>query len=513
MNCTTDKNDEPDQNNENVPECLRDFADELKTLSPWTPSVIVLRPATEFAFDYDRRAKRDWTRRILVGSVAACFAVLCLVLEFGPCFQSEKPQVIAVSSTPAADAEPINYSAFEGAWSARQSTNPSADYPAKPADEWTDLLKNRYEGWTGADGIFTANLDGTINEGLENRPEQKTVFVFSDTLIGKIDRKKNLRSDVKMVNHSFAILDGNKPQGDRIEFFYANDGKTPRLPIKPSTEGQWYWLSECFVLKTEKGSMLNTFLLRIARREAPGAFGFRHVGVDLLQIPIRDGKLDFEAAIVTEDTNNRLFNVVEREIGDDPRSRSTFFFGTGLLENLKSSGAPNPDGYIYVYGYRDERSKPRRLIVAKVLPEDIARLDRWTYYAGKNGWSNNVQEAVGIADGVSTELSVTPIPFGPKAGKYALIYTPGTIGSKIAVRIGDTPVGPFGGERIIYEESVAATLGEKVFAYNAKAHPVLSTTDELLISYNLNSNDEHFALFRIPDIYFPRFVKIRVEDL
>ncbi len=168
----------------------------------------------------------------------------------------------------------------------------------------------------------------------------------------------------------------------------------------------------------------------------------------------------------------------------------------------------DPDGYVYVYGYRDGRPRLRQLVIARVVPEDLARLDRWTYFAGNGQWSSNIEDCFPVTEKVSTELSVTPIPFGPRKGKYALIYTPGTIGKKIGLRIG-----PFGEERIIFEDSEAATLGERVFTYNAKAHPVLSTDQELIVSYNLNSNDDSLLIFREPNIYFPRFVKIRWDEL
>ncbi len=480
-----------------------------------------------------------WTRVSRIGSLAIGSAAISLVLIFVflgrlpglplmPSWNAPSREVAVAPSPSAHDVPPIvNYSMLDGSWGPQRGHGSAeGDYPAEATDEWTDLLRSRTEGWSGADGIYTANLDGTIGEGIENRPGQRTVFVFSDTIVGKVNRQTNTRCDTKMVNHSFAVLDGNEPLGDRIEFFYENDGKTPRLPIQPSPEGQWYWLSECFVLNDAEGPMLHTFLLRMERRPGNGAFGFHHLGVDLLRIPVRDGKLDFDAAIVTEDKTGRLHGVVDDSVVDNgvaadganaqesrDRSRGMIFFGTGVLENLKSAGAVEPDGYLYVYGYKDEHRLARRLVVARVPPEDVARFDRWTYYSGNDQWSADIRDCAAIADGVSTELSVTPIPSGPKTGKYALIYTPGTVGSTIALRIGDSPVGPFGEEQVLFKESETATLGKGVFAYNAKAHPVLSKSDSLVISYNVNSNDDTLAIFREPDIYFPRFIKIRWEDI
>lgn len=47
-------------------------------------------------------------------------------------------------------------------------------------------------------------------------------------------------------------------------------------------------------------------------------------------------------------------------------------FGAGIFVNTASSGAPNPDGFIYVYGVRGVEKK---LMVARVLPQDFENFD------------------------------------------------------------------------------------------------------------------------------------------
>jgi hypothetical protein len=50
-----------------------------------------------------------------------------------------------------------------------------------------------------------------------------------------------------------------------------------------------------------------------------------------------------------------------------------------------------------------------------------------------------------------------------------------------------------------------------IFIYNAKAHPHLSTSEKLLISYNVNTFDfwDHFTN---ADIYRPRFITLELRD-
>ncbi|MGL4943421.1 MAG: DUF4185 domain-containing protein [Thermoguttaceae bacterium] len=366
---------------------------------------------------------------------------------------------------------------------------------AIPADDWSELF-NRRNGWTGADGIFTANLDGTINSGIEKRHSQKTFFVFSDTILGDVDPQTLVRRNVKMVNHSFAILDGSTPRQDRIVFFYPEDGVTPRLPIKPPSKDEWYWISECFVI----GDQLHAFLLRMEKCEGGAAFGFRHLGVDRAtwKIDAKTG-VDWESLRVTRDDPFAPHLAV---FSHD----HTVSFGTGVLENT--------DGFVYVYGYREGEKRPydRALVALRFRPDEIDVPTSWRYWTGSD-WSASMRDAVGIVPNVSTELSVTPIESGPAKDKYALVYTPGTIGSKIAVRLGATPVGPFGDEIIVFDEEETKRLGGKTFAYNAKAHPVLSKTGELVVSYNINSMDSEMRVFKEGGVYHPRFVSIPLEKL
>ncbi|MGL4593595.1 MAG: hypothetical protein ACRCUY_02560 [Thermoguttaceae bacterium] len=391
-----------------------------------------------------------------------------------------------------------------------------SEYAVQEACDWTHLFMDRKNGWTGADGIFSANIDGSIETGIEKRPNQKTIFVFSDTLVGDVDHVAKTRTNTQMVNHSFAFLHGNEPDGDKIEFFFPKDGRTAMLPIKPRQDGQWYWLSECFVLPSETDIHFYTFLLRMKKSGGEGAFGFEHLGVDLLRYNIQNGAIDFNSAQITEDDpfdpHVARFRDTD-QMREKAKESKTIAFGIGVLENTTKSGAPHPDEFIYIYGYHDVKPSTRQLVVARSRPNEVDQFKKWTYYAGANQWSNHLNDAVGIADNISTEISVTPIPSGPKAGKYALIYTPGTINSKIALRLGESPVGPFGEERILYEETESKRLGKGVFAYNAKAHPVLSKSGEILITYNINSNDANWRIFRESDIYFPRFFILKLDTL
>ncbi|MGL6226892.1 MAG: hypothetical protein ACRC10_09755 [Thermoguttaceae bacterium] len=374
---------------------------------------------------------------------------------------------------------------------------------------WTDLF-DRNSGWSGADGIYSVNLDGTIFEGIENRPNQRTFFVFSDTMIGDVDPQTKQRSSVKMPNHSFALLKGNEPQQDAIRFYYPEDRpRTSNLPFLPEKKGNWYWIGDCFVL----GANLYVFLLEL-EKQGEGMFGFRQVGVDLLRLPIKEDEPDFKNAVIIRDsrTSPRLMSFSDGE--------PNVFLGGAVLEFFPTASAGLGDEFVYVYGFRDVRNPDlqRLLVAARFKPEEVENFGKWTYYEGNDEqgcavWGNDLARVVGITGQVSPEMSLTPIFSGPQKGKFLLVYSPGTMSSKIAARIGDSPVGPFGEEQILFEETVTRGLKGKPFAYNAKGHPVLSRTGELLISFNVNSMDDEMLVFKDAEIYRPRFIRVSLDSL
>lgn len=172
------------------------------------------------------------------------------------------------------------------------------------------------------------------------------------------------------------------------------------------------------------------------------------------------------------------------------------------MVNTEEAGAPHPDGYVYVYGI-EELITPKQLLVARVRPDAFEDFDAWTFWNG-DAWVGveRIEEAAGVTTRVSNEMSVTPT----SNGKFVLTFQLDTISPYTAIRVGESPVGPFGPvERIWYTDEVEES--DNYYTYNAKAHPHLSTRNELLISYNVNSQDLFGDLDVLPEIYRPRFIR------
>jgi hypothetical protein len=359
-------------------------------------------------------------------------------------------------------------------------------YSVEKAPEWTAFLK-RNSGWFGGDGIFTIPLNGKENK--QALPTGKVLFLFSDSMIGEI-KGSVLAPGYKMIHNSVAVLEGNKPDHKKIKFYWKKDKKgspeTVFVPKTPKTSaGDYYWLGDGFV-NPELNNNLYIFGYRI-KNVSGAAFGFKEVGNTLIKIPA-NSKPPY--------SDNKQRDTPFYIDGKDGLGS----FGAGIYVNTVAAGAPAPDGYIYVYGVI---GKWKELMVARIKPKDFENYDKWTYWDGR-GWTTNIKRATKVADWVSNELSVSPMP----DGRYALIFQVGTMTKDIGLRIGKTPYGPFGPVIKIWDCS--EDLVKKAYTvYNAKAHPSLSKPGELIISYNINSVDFFKDLPKDPNFYRPRFIRLK----
>ncbi len=356
-------------------------------------------------------------------------------------------------------------------------------YETSKADEWTNLLDTNH-GWTGSDGIYSIPLNEY--DAPSDNPAGKQLIVFSDTFIGDVD-STGKRLNTKMVNNTLALLQSNKP--DSIEFFWRkNANNTPASAFVPETPnanpGDWYWLMDGISLN----DTIYVFALRL--NSTSGGLGFEVNGVSLLKFNLDDE--DFIKNVQQFDTP--LYY-------KDTTANWDIVLGQAVMPMTNVSGNPGADGYIYIYGPRSG-SSDKQLVAARVLPENIEDFGKWQYWNGTN-WGSEIKDCASLTKGISQEFSVTPL----NNGKYLLVFQ---TGNSVALQEGQSALGPFGVTQIIYN-CPEVLLDPDVFVYNAKAHPNLSYTKKLLISYNVNSYSftDHFAN---ADIYRPRFIYLTTND-
>lgn len=353
------------------------------------------------------------------------------------------------------------------------------------ANDWTSLFQ-RTQGWYGGDGIYSIPLNG-----IEHYPSGgKTLFIFSDSMIGEIENGK-INSGSKMIHNAVAVLENAAPNPLKLKFYWPLDANGKATSVFSNATGQdsseYYWLGDGFV-NQEKENTLYIFGYRV-KQVGSGTFGFEEVGNTLIKINANE---------------NPPFNYSQQETPFfiDKKTGEMGSFGAGIYVNTKESGSKNPDGFIYVYGVRGSSKK---LLIARVKPIDFENFNMWKFWDGKS-WQSDILKSSPITDQVSNELSLTALA----DGRYALLFQHKGMGKSVAMRIGKTPYGPFGDVIPIWDCS--NDLKEKsYFAYNAKAHPSLSQDGELLISYNINSFDFLKALGSDPQFYRPRFIKVKFQ--
>ncbi len=356
------------------------------------------------------------------------------------------------------------------------------EFTVEEASQWTEMF-NRKSGWFGADGIFAIPLNGKDNEPAGDTAV--TMLIFSDTMIGEIVND-TLQPGAVMVNNTVAYLRGREPKEDRISFHWAKDktGKPVSLFVPETVsaqKGDYYWLGDGFV-NTERNNTTYIFAYRMRNLDKNEDWSFKEMGTVLLALP-SGSKAPFKA---------------QRQI-EFPYRFDDGGFGAGIFVNTKKAGAVNPDGYIYVFGVR---GKDKKLMVARVIPEDFENFSSWRFWDGKE-WNKDMNRVAYVASHVSNELSVSVLP----DSRYALVFQIGGMSPAVGLCLGQTPYGPFGPVIKLWE--CKEVQQKNIITYNAKAHPSLSAPGELLISYNVNAFDFSNEIKAHPNLYRPRFIKLK----
>ena len=361
-------------------------------------------------------------------------------------------------------------------------------FKVTPAPEWTQLFY-RNKGWFGADGIFEMTLSG--DESIGAGAKDSVLMYFSDTMTGTVIGDSTVE-DFKMINNSFAWITGLKPSGETVKIFYKQGEAGAPLnfsePNSPNSQpDEYYWFGDGFV-NHEDDQSINIFGYRTFDK-SKASWDFEIRGVTLITVPAgadfsRQSQIDLPLFLNKEGVGKGTF-------------------GAGVYVNTKAARAPNPDGFLYVYGVLDPN---KQLVVARVKPKEVKQPSAWRFWNGA-GWDVNIESVKPVTDRVSNELSLTPL----KDGRYLLVFQSDGIGEHTAIRIGHSPIGPFGPLQKIWKVS-EITEPPGIIPYNAKAHPVLSSGNRLLISYNTISLDYFNDILKYPHMYRPRFFWLEIGE-
>ncbi len=372
------------------------------------------------------------------------------------------------------------------------TNSPAPVLSCTPADDWTALFDRKgTKGWLAADGIYSVALNG--NDALSSADAStKTLFFFSDTILGQANSTGKISRYYGMANHTAAMLVGDQPDPSQMSFYYGLKGNM-------ATSGnlnlfdQNQWLFDCFVVGN------SVYALAFSQQD------WKPAQIDLIKIPISaEGEPQFNKYKRTRNVKPLLKKLPNFD----------YAYGMGVFSNTESAAAPDPDGYIYIYGYRDNFAafSQKDLIVSRIHEDDFPDFSKLRYWNGSE-WCEDIEQSAILIERVSCEVSVSPVTVGPYKGKYIAVYNQDVQSNRIMYAIGDSPVGPFDESVHCYtipetDQPAAGGTG-KLYTYNAKAHPHISPAGTLLISYNVNVNGAPMAQNTAD--YRPRFLSLDLQ--
>jgi len=360
-------------------------------------------------------------------------------------------------------------------------------YHIETASDWTQRFASD-SNWIGGDGLFSFALNGVDTVGAFSN--DTCLLVFSDSFWGQRVQGELTRGG-NMVNNTGAFVSQKSTGVTQLTFFNGGPANHPRslfVPLLPDAPKEsYYWLGDGFVNQEQENKLyLFAYLMK---NTGAAVFGFKEVGNALIIFDPKE-KPPFQHS---RQLRTPLF------VDSTQNNPASYSFGAGVLVNTAWAQVPHPDGYVYVYGVK---GKDKALLVARVKPKEIENFECWQYWNGAQ-WGHDIQQAQAITRHVSNELSVTPLP----DGRYLLIFQKNGIEPIIGMRIGASPVGPFGPIIPLYHCPEPAQ-NKNLFAYNAKAHPVLSKKGELLISYHVNSFRFLEDFKASPSTFSPKFIRL-----
>ncbi len=371
----------------------------------------------------------------------------------------------------------------------------------EPAREWTGVLSssgtfdyqgeayNRNGGWVGADGVHAYTLNGTQQQGSLS-DDSKTFVLFQDTVVANMNNYKGWTSyggykasHSGWVNMSYLFIEGDEPDVRKVQFVL--QGKDSDQHPYNNICAKHYWMADITLIN---GVLYNAACKYEGWDTPEGAEGY-----DLVAITLGDDLFP---------DMNVVPQVVSDQIPD---------FAQGpIFENTEEAGAPDPDGYIYVYG----KNKQGLWQVARCLPEDYAKpnYDKWEFYGGeKKGWivGNSEEAFKGVQSKISTyasgnESNIVYSAAGPFAQKYVNLYTQGSIGGQIKLGASNSLVGKFAGPDSTedkFTDPISVFWAPEKYEYilergydamsqwnyNAKIQVNLSKSDELLFTYHIGT--------------------------
>lgn len=347
--------------------------------------------------------------------------------------------------------------ASEAAGTCRVAGTLPAPLSAVPAEDFNQLFNQNGPGWTGGDSTYSIKL-----------PDGRTLWQFSDTFLGVVDRRGGRDRHSPLINSTMVLQDGTE-----LTTLAAGDPTLPASFFPSPTGGRddWYWQYDSTLEQTPDGPKLRVFLIHFTRAGA-GVFGFQWVGNALATLNVPD--LQIESIV---------------EVPKD----GGVSWGAAVLEGHE---------HTYIYGTEDLGDE-KYMHLARAAVNGVT--GAWQFWDGA-GWSADPAASVRIMQGVANEYSVTA-----HAGGFVLITmdTTTTFSPDLVAFTACSPQGPWQNRTLLFQTPESDV--ENLITYNAHAHPQFANEQGWLISYNVNTRI-FGELFLDASIYRPRFIRVPFKE-
>jgi hypothetical protein len=376
----------------------------------------------------------------------------------------------------------------------RKNTERIPDDFAVADDPTWEAVFQQTQGWTGADGINTADLlDGRV------------LWMFGDTWIGEIHQGRH-SLDSELVNNSLAVHEkpdagnGLPPDPKTVRFYWKRTGQKNQAWIRPDcvSDPGWYWpAGNGLMVKDDFGNFRLLFFMNILARSpnSDEMWAFYRSG-NAMMIVNNPGK----------DVYKWRIHKVSLPLGIPDGNR--IGWGVTLLSAPVSEQAQ--DRYLYIYGIDESDLRNKKLILARSLAGRVEEMGAWQVYQGNGVWGTFAAECHPIAEHLASELSVEPVVIG-KTLWYVMVHSEEGFGSRILVRMSQNPEGPWSTPFAVYQVEGIGKDND-LFTYAAKSHACISRPGELLISYVVNAFDFE-RVIQNAEMYRPRFIRLSLNRL
>jgi len=405
--------------------------------------------------------------------VAAVWLVPSLRHLSGPPPVNAPPVLVHAPPGPSAEPDPA---ALDAAWAAYSDRSGCAD-------------------WAGGDGVSAIRLNSA-----------QLAWFFSDTFLGPAGPATGF-SNVSGFAHNAVVVQTRTRQGSA--FVTVTGGGACPGPGRPGNAapvvGDWtarYW--------DEDGLRTGRTIVKFYQRYQAATFPF---------VPLGTVIAVFDAGQLSSAGHGSRYGatnhpaVVTLPSYTPPAGGSPILWGAAVLR---------VGGTAYVYGTQSPRvSDPfRHLYLARVPVSQLTAFSAWRFYAGAGTWASGQQSArpVPLAAGSAAAGAGVASGFSVigAGGRYWLIQAEAAGTPDIDAYPAAAPWGPFDftAGRLLYRDPSIGLDDAHDFRimYEARAEPALSSSHELVISYNVNSEGvstgcRPMALYT-NTVTLPRFVTV-----